>query len=972
MPYPPFAEIETNYTAFQQGQGDNSFPGQQVDTDLANLVEAVDTLNTFVRGFSRSDGEVGNQTIGHDQLKPELSLGLEPPTTWAAATVYYAGDTVFEELAYYRATADHTSSGSFATDLAAGLWEVLIDFESSLTEGLEDLVTPIVEGMVPGITEDVLAQVPAVVEPMIEAAIEGLHQSSVLDYGAVGDGVTDDTAAFQAGIDAVYAAGGGVLNVPPASYLIDGQLALKSRVQLVGQGRPRILNNSDSGSLIYASGGSLGAEIALSAAATRHDIELETVSPHGGVVNDTFWIRSQRNALHEDSGIWQLGIPTPGRDATYFSEYISVASVPAADEMVFAPALIFPDYLPDDEAETSGFARPAATVQKVTFVESLVVRGLHFVMTGGRRAVWFDIARNPLVEDCRFDFGSAAGESVRFDRALGARCRNCHTTHTPGSFVEPDHDDQNSYTVRGAQNTIFEGCSDEHGSQSFDVTYGDLANPSVNTTITGCTSRGAWSNGMTTHSGGYGVTITNNRFLNCVRGPALRTRNCIFTGNFISGQGAQGNADFTEDQVYGVGLTEGWPIETVVADNHIEGFYVGITMRTWQSNGPGFTDRRTLIQGNRIVRCSSGVKVFQEPDEQQTATMVGVAILNNYFSRISDYAVWIDEYANGPIVQGNVVHGPLTLGPAVYVSDNVSYPVVRNNVFLDLGGGIGGVRTGTLLDGTTFAGVPTSGTAQTQPNTFIGAVGTRYSGNLVTRSGHIGDFAQIGTATKSWTPTSTVALAIENGTDAPLVNIVGPAGSVPSINFGDPDDENAGGFAYSHAADTLSFRAADALRVRVGSTSFQPVTDDALTLGGASNRWTVVHATTGTISTSDVREKTDIVEIPEEWLDAWADVGWTRFKRVEGDRWHVGLLAQGVRDAFTSRGLDPFEIGLLCYDEWSETPEERDDAGKILTARVPAGDRYGLRYEECFALEAALVRRRLVALEGAKGVLANG
>jgi hypothetical protein len=170
MPYPPFADIETNYTAFQQGQGNNSFPGRQIDTDLENLAESVDTLNQFVRGFSRSDGDVGNQTIGHDQLKPELSIGLAPPTTWTTATAYEAGDTVFVDLAYYRATADHTSSGSFATDSGAGLWETLIDFEEGLAEGLVDVVEPIVEGLVPGITEDVLAQVPALVAPMIAAA----------------------------------------------------------------------------------------------------------------------------------------------------------------------------------------------------------------------------------------------------------------------------------------------------------------------------------------------------------------------------------------------------------------------------------------------------------------------------------------------------------------------------------------------------------------------------------------------------------------------------------------------------------------------------------------------------------------------------------------------------------------------------------------------------------------------------------
>jgi polygalacturonase len=37
-------------------------------------------------------------------------------------------------------------------------------------------------------------------------------------YGAVGDGVTDDTAAIQAAINAIDAAGGGVLYFPKGTY----------------------------------------------------------------------------------------------------------------------------------------------------------------------------------------------------------------------------------------------------------------------------------------------------------------------------------------------------------------------------------------------------------------------------------------------------------------------------------------------------------------------------------------------------------------------------------------------------------------------------------------------------------------------------------------------------------------------------------------------------------------------------------
>lgn len=45
---------------------------------------------------------------------------------------------------------------------------------------------------------------------------------NVLDYGAVGDGVTDDRAAFQAAVNAVISAGRGTVFVPEGTYVING------------------------------------------------------------------------------------------------------------------------------------------------------------------------------------------------------------------------------------------------------------------------------------------------------------------------------------------------------------------------------------------------------------------------------------------------------------------------------------------------------------------------------------------------------------------------------------------------------------------------------------------------------------------------------------------------------------------------------------------------------------------------------
>ena len=57
---------------------------------------------------------------------------------------------------------------------------------------------------------------------------------SVRDYGAVGDGKTDDTAAFQKALDTAAQAGGGVVYAPRGNYFFAGHLNIPNAVTLKG------------------------------------------------------------------------------------------------------------------------------------------------------------------------------------------------------------------------------------------------------------------------------------------------------------------------------------------------------------------------------------------------------------------------------------------------------------------------------------------------------------------------------------------------------------------------------------------------------------------------------------------------------------------------------------------------------------------------------------------------------------------
>lgn len=169
-----------------------------------------------------------------------------------------------------------------------------------------------------------------------------------------------------------------------------------------------------------------------------------------------------------------------------------------------------------------------------------------------------------------------------------------------------------------------------------------------------------------------------------------------------------------------------------------------------------------------------------------------------------------------------------------------------------------------------------------------------------------------------------------------------------------------------------------------GNVSFKgiiaPMVDNSKSIGSASLRWSQVYAATGTINTSDGRYKTDITEIEEsERRVAHKLKGMIRrfrFTDAVNDkgsqaRWHFGVIAQEVQQAFADEGLDAHEYGLFCHDTWEteyvpvmatktviddETGIESEvlyDTGekKVL---IEGGDRYGIRYEEllCFIIAA--------------------
>lgn len=192
----------------------------------------------------------------------------------------------------------------------------------------------------------------------------------------------------------------------------------------------------------------------------------------------------------------------------------------------------------------------------------------------------------------------------------------------------------------------------------------------------------------------------------------------------------------------------------------------------------------------------------------------------------------------------------------------------------------------------------------------------------------------------------------------------------------------------------------------------RPFTTNTYSSGTSTRLWSTVYATTGTINTSDERLKSaplaitdlseQLVNDQDAILNAWGTVNiivyqWLCEITAKGGdvaRWHYGVIAQQVRDAFLAAGIDGTRFGLLCYDEWEDEYAPVTDQREIVVTYVdpdgneqsytrteeyatgetilvtPAGNRWGVRADQCLWLEAAYQRReaskitdRLTALE---------
>jgi len=161
--------------------------------------------------------------------------------------------------------------------------------------------------------------------------------------------------------------------------------------------------------------------------------------------------------------------------------------------------------------------------------------------------------------------------------------------------------------------------------------------------------------------------------------------------------------------------------------------------------------------------------------------------------------------------------------------------------------------------------------------------------------------------------------------------------------------------------------------------------DNVIDLGDSGARFDDIHATNGTIQTSDQNEKQDITSLTTAEITAAKAISklfktykWKDKVAAKGDaaRTHTGVIAQEVQTAMSDAGLDASKYAFWCSDTWWENDETyTDDDGAEQTRthtydtadEAPEGatqrTRLGVRYPELLAFIGAATEQRLANIE---------
>lgn len=386
---------------------------------------------------------------------------------------------------------------------------------------------------------------------LLESAKFGII--SVKSYGAVGDGVTDDTTAIQNAIDACVADGGGVVFFPYGTYYVSSELTVSaSNVKLVGFGAVVYSDVGSAENTIYAYG-TIGDSYEIQSAISVGATTFTLTTADAANISEGDYLKVETDEAYYDSSY------TKG-------ELVKVESVNTGTGVI--------------TIEGTGFilsysvTGKTPAVKKITFIENISIEGIEFHgqdTDDGRLGINLLAVKNARISKCN-----------THDFDVGIKVDNCLDVFINNNKISECYKSGSGYgcEVEGVtQRVSFSNNMCEHNRHSFTTT--DTDGVCMHITVSNNIVENNTDAGLDTHGNSRYVSFFDNTVNNCVIGIDTRSPHSQIKNNTITN--SYGLAIYAFE-AGGINIhVEGNTIDKCSVDSK-DAINLGVTATTYETN----------------------------------------------------------------------------------------------------------------------------------------------------------------------------------------------------------------------------------------------------------------------------------------------------------------------------------------------------------------------------------------------------
>lgn len=546
---------------------------------------------------------------------------------------------------------------------------------------------------------------------------------NVKDYGAVGDGSTDDFEAVRSAFEAVKP--GGTIFFPTGTYYTPYKtpnttsnwiVLSKDNVTVKGEGEDTHLEN-----FLLAVSGSYGTRKSLSLSVSEGDKGIATTSAHGFKKDSYIQLLSNVNAYSPDAGKWQLGSSSPtdgARPVVRFSETLQVAKVVDTTSVEVYSEVVYDTY----KNSNSGLAHPitglsTSQVRELHMVKGVTFQDLTFKNVAGSTSWRFFVAR--ACADLTFKrvntlSGDLPGSAIKISDSYNVLFKECDIRKALDTFSGSSWN--TIFVGGGCQEVRFQNCRGFGEAQGIDLTpnrftstadYGGDTYPenSLSTIqfmyVDGCSFYGC-SDGVTSHPGSYHFHVTNSLFEGGSTGVRARSNRSVIQNNIFNTAAAGVSLSaFVSDSlvsdniiskkrstkygVYWTGISYSWASSEIMNENNVRNVVIRDNSLTGDLTNPTSTSIR--LSGTLPTN-------MPEVTAELLARGSDISVINNTFIAGSMY---VGEFVNRVFIEGNKFQGGSSKSHYILTYKDSAANYIGTNYFIS-GGGVGAIQTGIVTN----------------------------------------------------------------------------------------------------------------------------------------------------------------------------------------------------------------------------------------------------------------------------------